>query len=275
MCWRFLTPATAVGGALGTDSPGATDPLAARRRSVTIMFNESLGYLRQSDDWVKTVLIGGVLSLLGFLLVPAFLVFGYAVRVLRATMVGDETPPEFGDWGDLTVDGLKAFAVAIVYSLVPAIVMAVFGGLGVLGIVLGSGDGGSGLGAALGGLTAFLGVVLGLLLSLAAAYVVPAALANFAETGRVGAAFDVGELRPVLTSGAYATAWAVGFAIIVGAGVVTSVLNVVPFLGFVVGAFVSFYALVAAYHAVGTAWGQLHPVAVIGEGDASAERPAI
>ena len=239
------------------------------------MFSESLNYLRSGDDWVKTVLIGGVLTLFGFLLVPLFPVLGYVVRVLRATMAGGETPPEFEGWGDLTVDGLKAFAIAFVYGVVPGIVVLVFGGLGLLGVVFGSGGDGPTLGAALGGLTALVGLLVGFALSLVAAYVVPAALANYAETGRVGAAFDFGALRPILTSGTYANAWLIGLAIVVAAGAVSSLLNVVPFLGTAVGAFVSFYALAAAYYAVGTAWGQLRPVAVIEESGASGERPAI
>ena len=239
------------------------------------MFNESLEYLRKSDDWVKTVLIGGFLTLVGVLVVPIFVVLGYLMRVLRATIAGDETPPAFDEWGEMTVDGLKAFVVAFVYGVVPSVVVLVFGGIGLVGVIVGSGGDGPGVGAALGGLTALVGLLLGFALSLVAMYVVPAALANYAETDRVGAAFDIGELRPVLTSGAYATAWLIGFAVVFAAGIVTSVLNVVPFLGVVVGAFVTFYALVAAYYAVGTAWGQLHPVAVIEESEASGERPAV
>lgn len=44
------------------------------------------------------------------------------------------------------------------------------------------------------------------------------------------------------------------------AGIVSSALNVVPFLGVVVGAFVGFFAAVAAYYVIGTTWADLHPV---------------
>ena len=81
------------------------------------MISESLNYLRNGEDWVKTVLIGGVLGLLSVLIVPTFLVIGYLLRVVRATMKGDEEPPVFDDWGEMAIDGVKGFAIAFVYAL--------------------------------------------------------------------------------------------------------------------------------------------------------------
>ena len=67
-----------------------------------------------------------------------------------------------------------------------------------------------------------------------------------------------------------------GFAIILGAGLVAAVLNVVPLLGTVVGAFVSFYAITAAYYVVGHAWGDCRGLELHDdEGEMGAERPAV
>ncbi|MFC6724278.1 DUF4013 domain-containing protein, partial [Halobium palmae] len=123
------------------------------------MLTDSLDYLREGDDWVKTLLIGGVLGLLVVLVVPMFVVYGYLMRVLRIRMRGEETVPEFDDWGEMTVDGLKAFVVAFVYGVVPAILGAVFVVFGVLGLV-GGGNADSGLLAGLGTLGILLGVLL-------------------------------------------------------------------------------------------------------------------
>lgn len=218
------------------------------------MLSEALEYPRARDDWLKTILIGGVLTLFSWLVVPAILVAGYIVRVLRSTMAGEETPPVFDDWGDLFGDGLRATVIGLVYGLIPGLVFAV---VAVFGGLLASGD--SGLLTGLGGLTILLGGLVALILGLAAAYVLPAALANFAETGRMSAGFSWSTLRPVLFNSVYATAWATGFAIVLVAGIVSSVLNVVPFLGVVVGAFVGFFAAVAAYYVIGTTWADLHP----------------
>ncbi|AZH26429.1 DUF4013 domain-containing protein [Haloplanus aerogenes] len=234
------------------------------------MISESLSYLRTSDDWVKTVVIGGLLTLLGFLVVPTILVAGYLVRVLRATMHGDETPPRFDDWGDLAGDGVRAFVIAVVYGLVPAVLIGVTAAFA--GLAAGPGPR-SGL--IVGGV-AFVGGLLALVVGLLAAYIIPAALANYAEQGSVRAGFAVGDLRPILTSGTYATAWVMGFAVVFVAAVVTALLNVVPLLGTVVGAFVSFYAITAAYYIVGHAWGDLRGLDLHDdEGEMGAERPAV
>lgn len=233
------------------------------------MLTEALEYPRRRDDWLKTVLIGGVLALFSFLIVPGILLAGYVVRVLRGTMHGDATPPAFEDWGGLLGDGLRAAVIGIVYGVLPSLVflvMAVAGGL--------LSFGGGGVGDGLGLLTVLLGGLVALVVGLAVAYVLPAALANFVETGRIGAAFSWSELRPVLFNGAYATAWATAFVLVFAAGVVTTVLNLVPLLGFVVGSFVGFYAAVAAYYVIGRAWAELHTVPPAGM-DAPEKSPAI
>lgn len=84
------------------------------------MLSEALEYPRARDDWFKSILIGGVLSLFSWLLVPAILVVGCIVRVLRSTMAGEETPSVFDDWGDLLRDGLRATIIGLAYGLIPA-----------------------------------------------------------------------------------------------------------------------------------------------------------
>jgi len=67
--------------------------LSNRSNCETNQISESITYLRNSDEVVKTVLIGGVLSTLSFLLIPAFIVSGYLVRVLQRTMNGNDEAP--------------------------------------------------------------------------------------------------------------------------------------------------------------------------------------
>ncbi|MFC4359052.1 DUF4013 domain-containing protein [Halobium salinum] len=235
------------------------------------MIENSLNYLRNGDDWVKTLLIGGVLGLLGVLIVPTFIVYGYLMRVLRATMRGEERVPEFDDWGDMTVDGLKAFVITLVYGIVPAILGTVFIGFGVLTLFTG-GSTDSGILAGLGTAGVLFGVLLTLVLSLVAAYFIPAALANYGETGRIGSGFAFGELRPVLTSTKYLTAWAYAIAIAIGASVLVGIVSITG-VGAIVAPFVSFYVGVAAAYIFGTTWGELHPVQL--RDDAPGQQPAV
>lgn len=225
------------------------------------MISDALTYLRNSDDALTTVLIGGLLSVFGFLLIPAVLVNGYLVRVLRRTAADEATPPVFDDWGRMGIEGLKATVIAFAYGLVPAVVGAVLIGGSAVAIVTGGAfDGGSAaIGAGVLGL--FVGLAVTFVLGLAAWYVIPAATANFAERGTLAAGFDFGTLRPILFSGAYASGWLLALSVLVGGGIVAGALNaVIPILGAVPGLFVSFYAAVAAYYVIGRTWADLRPV---------------
>jgi hypothetical protein len=249
------------------------------------MIQQSLQYLRNDEDsWVTTVLIGGILSLLSPLVIPAILVLGYLVRVVRETMHGNEDAPVFDDWGDLFSDGIRAFIVVFVYGFVPALVAALVLGGGVLSfLVVGGSASGvagslgprSGLAAGLGLLVVLVGGVVAFAVSLLAAYVVPAALASLAEREDLSGAFSLRELRPVLTTGTYATAWVSGLGIIFVFGLVAGALNAIPPVGFLAGGFLGFYGAVAAYYLIGHAWGELHEVNVNDERDSMDERPAV
>jgi hypothetical protein len=231
----------------------------------------SLGYLRTDDNWVKTVLIGGVLTVFGFLLVPLFAVIGYYVRVLRGTMHDETEPPAFDDWGTMVVEGLKGFAIYLAYGLVPGIVGAIIAVVGIGGAVAGN----SGAAGVLGGLIVFVGFLVALALGLLAAYIVPAALANYVEKDDVMAGFAFGEIRSVIATRTYAVGWLTAFALLLGAGVVTSVLSVVPFVGTVAGLFVTFYAAVAAFYVIGHTWADAHPVDLHEEDEMPGEQPAV
>ena len=133
----------------------------------------------------------------------------------------------------------------------------------------------SGLAAGLGLLVVLVGGVVAFAVSLLAAYVVPAALASLAEREDLSGAFSLRELRPVLTTGTYATAWVSGLGIIFVFGLVASALNAIPPVGFLAGGFLGFYGAVAAYYLIGHAWGELHEVNVNDERDSVDERPAV
>lgn len=199
-------------------------------------------YPLASDDWLKTVGIGGLLTLFSFLFVPILLVYGYFVRVLRAGMRDNPEPPVFDEWGALLREGVVAFVVIVVYQLIPLVVFAVTVGGSVAAMATGS-RAGAGLGLA--GL--FGGFVLSSLLALVFGYFGLVGLANFASEGTLGAAFDVGVIKDVALSQAYAVPWLYGVGFVFVGGVVTSVLNVVPILGAIVGVFVLFYAQMCAF----------------------------
>ncbi|MGM0715962.1 MAG: DUF4013 domain-containing protein [Halobacteriota archaeon] len=200
-------------------------------------FNEILTYPMQSDDWVKTTLIGGILIFLGVFLIPLFVVYGYVVRTVRGSFAGETAPPAFGEWGELLVDGAKAWAISFVYLLVPLVVAGVTIGGSIAAIATGS-EAGAAAGA--GGL--FVGFVVSSLLALVFGYFSIVAIVNFARAGNFGAAFDVDVIKTVAFNREYAIAWLVS----VGIFVVVGFVGAIPVIGWLLAPFVSFYAAVIA-----------------------------
>lgn len=203
--------------------------------------SDAITYPTEHDNWVTTLLIGGILSIFGFLLLPLLPVYGYVVRVIQHSLEGDSRPPTFGDWEVLVVDGAKAILVGAVYMLIPGIVGGVTVGGSMVAIATGTRGG-----AATGIAGLVVGGLLTVVLSLVFGYVAVAAVVAFADERRIGSAFDLDVLKPVVLSGAYATAWMFSVAVFIGASVLVGVLNGIPILGAVIGAFVFFYAQVVA-----------------------------
>jgi len=232
------------------------------------MFQEALNYPRNSDSTVKNVAIGGILLFLSFLFVPALAAFGYVVRSLRGVLNGVEEPPEFDEWGELLADGVKAFAIALAYSLVPALIaiVAVVTSGATLGLT-GPGRSG-GLVVALIALGAF---ALLTVVSLLLAYVLPAAIVAWVRTDSLGAAFSPAELRVLAFSKTYATGWAVAVGISLLGGILVGVLNAV-LIGALLAPFITFYANVAGAHAIGSAVREMP--AVEDGSEAPASQPA-
>lgn len=191
----------------------------------------------ESDEWIPTVLIGGVLSLLSFLVVPIFLVSGYVVRTIRANLDDEPEPPTFGDWGDLLVDGLKATVIGFIYMLVPFVVMSVTIGGAVLAMATG---GDAGAVAGIGGM--MVGMLLSFLLFVLFGYLSAVAVVNFARVGTLGAGFDLGVIKDV----GFDTDFVVPYLLSIAVFVAVNLVNVIPFVGSLVAVFASFYAAIVA-----------------------------
>ncbi|WP_311172786.1 DUF4013 domain-containing protein [Halobellus ordinarius] len=208
------------------------------------MLSDALRYPLNDDKWLRTILIGGLLSVLTVFVVPIFFLQGYFVRVLRGVANGDSQPPVFNDWGDLFIDGVKLLVVNILLSLVFVAAMLVIGALFGAGSLLSGAGPGADPGP--GGLIAVLGVVgflLFLVIALAIGYVAPAMLANFAREDSLAAAFDVSTIVAGVTTGEYLTAWVLAIAVAVVLGTVASLLSAV-----VIGIFGLFYVQVVTFY---------------------------
>lgn len=92
--------------------------------NVSDIISDSIKY--PSSNWSK-VLILGVILIASILIVPIFLFYGYTFRIIKATLAGLDELPEFDEIGEMFVDGLKIFVVAIVYAIPVWIVSMIVG----------------------------------------------------------------------------------------------------------------------------------------------------
>jgi hypothetical protein len=223
------------------------------------VFSEVLTYPVRGEDAEETLLVGTVLALATGLLVrldvlaalaviPVSLLAGYVLAVLRES-AADATrpPPSFSDVRALATDGLRAMLVAVGYLVVPAVV---------LGVTVGGASGG--VRPANLGTTA---VVLGggtvvLFLSLAFAYLLPAALAAVARSGRLRSAVAVGDLARTVTDARYFVGWVGALAVGAVAVLLFAALASLGRPGEVVAFAGGFYWLVTVTHLLGRAIGE-------------------
>lgn len=217
------------------------------------MFEDALEYPKRGEETVELVAIGGVLSLLGLFFVPILFLNGYFVRVIRQVTAGETAaPPAFDDWGELFTDGLVTLVIGAVYIGIPATVLIVswfalfipFAGASV------GGEAGGAL-ALLGfGAVLLLGLV-GFVMGVIAYYLLPAAVAAYAVTGEIGAAFSPSTLRTVGGDKQYLIGLLIAIAINFLAQLVGNAL-IITFVGILLIPFITFYGNVASAYAIAT-----------------------
>ena len=160
----------------------------------------------QSPGWEQRYLIGAGLIFVSFLIpiLPAIFVCGYILRLLRQATAGDDLVlPEWRDWGELALDGLRYLVASLVY-LLPGIVVMILG-MGAYFFSFFSGvmsaqanDAAMGFVMLISMLILFLSMALGMLLLLLGTIPLPMALAHCAAKKSLGAAFRIGQWWPLL-----------------------------------------------------------------------------
>ncbi|WP_435193935.1 DUF4013 domain-containing protein [Natronomonas sp. EA1] len=214
------------------------------------MLGEAVGFPKRGDSWLKTILIGGILSLLSFLIIPAFFLQGYFLRVLAAGAREDPEPPTFSDWGDLFVTGLLFIVIAIGYFIVPTVLLVLVTVIVGVGTVASGGPPDPSVVAG-AGIASLLVLALAVLIYLLAAYLLPAAATNYAVTGELGAAFRFGTVFEMALTADYAVGWLLAIIVGIVFGVVGAALSVI-----IVGIFITFYGQMATYYLLGNGAGR-------------------
>ncbi|WP_336037390.1 DUF4013 domain-containing protein [Halobacterium yunchengense] len=201
-----------------------------------------LRYPFRGERRLDTLLVGGGLHLLAVYVpvAPLVVALGYLVAVLRDTSARDERAmfealPPFRDLRAVVRLGVGASAVVVAF-LAPAAVVLVVTVAGLTQAPLSPGD--VSFGTSLGFVA---GSTASLLLAVAFTYLLPAALANFAATGRLRAAFDGRVLARAAGDGAYFYDVVLG---LVAGGVLLVLARATT--AYAVGFFLAFYAELVA-----------------------------
>ncbi|MHB9031738.1 MAG: DUF4013 domain-containing protein [Anaerolineae bacterium] len=96
----------------------------------TANLQSALSFVIQDKKWGSKVLIAGLMALLCCIIpiIPVLLLLGYQARIMRRITNEDGKPalPDWNNWGDMFIDGLRLLAINIIY-LLPGILVFLFG----------------------------------------------------------------------------------------------------------------------------------------------------
>jgi len=174
-----------------------------------------------------SLIYGAVLGVLSFLVIPMFLIEGYALGVAKNAASGTPGLPKWENWVELLIKGILVVIISIIYLIIPTIVLSAGMGSMIMGLMAGDT---SGLAAAAGAGGVML--LVGGILYLIALLILPIAMVAYANEGNFGAAFKFGSIIKKVLSLKYIITWIV---VVVYSVVVYSVLTMVtvfmPFIG--------------------------------------------
>jgi hypothetical protein len=204
-------------------------------------FGKAFTFMFDDPDWVRKLGIGVVVGLVAALLspiliglVPAIMILGYCLDVLRNVHNGREFPlPEWEDWGGFLGRGFKLVVAFFIWSL-PFVLLSIpiF-----VGAALADGQNGGGAGAAFGTLFILCSSCLLVLWGLFLVLVSPAIYIRLAVTDRFGAAFEIGTLWALTRDNLGNIIVAILLTIV--AAIIASIAGSLGFILLVIGALVT------------------------------------
>ena len=242
-------------------------------------------------DWKNKFLIGSGLLFGSFVipLLPMLPVFGYGARIVRQSAEGDTGEsyklPEWDDWNELFVDGLRLFGANFFLTLPAALVMMVGWGMYMVGMLgtMSAGDNPQTLADSsplfvLGFGAFWCSLSIGILLMFVTYLLIPVTQAHVAVKRSFGAFFHVGEWWPILRAniGSYLLILFLMLGMYMVYMFAFQILYMTIILCMflpVVIAPLSFYGLLVVYHLSGLAYAEGQGNVAIGEIDLAGGDP--
>jgi hypothetical protein len=197
----------------------------------------SFSYMFQDENWIKKVLIGGVVTLIP---IVNFAAIGYMIQVIRNVRAGQALPlPEWDNFSQYFMDGLWIFLIFLVWSI-PIIIVACI--QGIAGAAVSNNQDAAN---AYGIVSACLSCLIGLW-ALVLGIASPAILVHYVEVGEFMSGFQFSELFAFISAnvGNYVIAlllmWVA--SLVASFGVILCVVGVI---------FTQFWAYLVAGHLLG------------------------
>lgn len=209
--------------------------------------NKAVRFVTEDRTWLSKLLIGVLMSVLSFLIVPTLILQGYVIKIIRQVMNGAwDGLPEWDDWGKLLRDGFFLTVAEIVYTLPFIILMGIgIATTGGLASLTGS-ESAAGLIATTGGLgmlcLIFIFIVVLLLLT-------PAIIIQYAIKDDFGALFRFSEVFAIIRANmadiliVFLVSVVVSMVLMLLIGVLSITVILIPLailLSFAIGAYTSF-----------------------------------
>jgi hypothetical protein len=159
----------------------------------------SFKYVFEDKDWIKKVLIGGVLNIIP-VIGQAFM-WGYGLRQLKNVTEGRELPlPEWNDWGGDLMRGIMVFLGYLVYAI-PLIILSIFSSIfASLGATaaINAARAGQASGTGIWGVCICGISIINFIYGIALAVWLPAALLNYVNAGSFMAFFKFADILAMI-----------------------------------------------------------------------------
>jgi hypothetical protein len=210
--------------------------------------NKSITFVFDDKRWITKILIGGVVLLFSFLIIPIFFLYGYMVKIIRNVMDGLDDPlPEWEKWGLLLKDGFAIVVATLVYTLPIWILMCcsilVF-------LPVGSLEGNAAdIMAGIGVLALVLMSCLFILFAIGLALVAPAITIQYAREGNLSACFRFGEVLGMVRDNIGDIL--ISLLVLFGISFALSLIGIIPIVGWVISFLASIYTIFVTGHLYG------------------------
>ncbi|NJN15013.1 MAG: DUF4013 domain-containing protein [Oscillochloris sp.] len=165
----------------------------------------AFSYVLDDEQWIVTVLIGGLLLLVPIL--GPIMLTGFMLEAARNVAAGNPRPlPRWDRFGEKFIDGLYGIIIQIVYNLPVILFSCLLACIAVVAVIGGTSE--EEIGILMAGLSLCIMPVV-LLLSIVLQPVTLAALARYVQTGSLSETLKVGDVVQITRSdlGAWVVLW--------------------------------------------------------------------